>query len=316
MNRFKNILLVSDLEESGEATVSVALSLAKRNQSKLTLISVVEDPPPEMRMSDTGRSIDGLFETVLEDRREQQQALVQSIGAAGLDARARLASGTPFLEVIRQVLRDRHDLVIAAAEGTDGLRARLFGSTTMHLMRKCPCPVWVIKPTSQRRFARILAAVDPSSPDEEDDSLDRLVMDLATSLAHLESGELHVIHAWNLPGEQWIRSRAAITPRELDTWLEEVRAGREKRINDLLGHYSSLGLDPRLHLVKGRAGEEIPEMVRRQEIDLLVMGTLCRTGVAGFFIGNTAETVLADVRCSVLTVKPQGFVTPVTLEDQ
>jgi nucleotide-binding universal stress UspA family protein len=43
------------------------------------------------------------------------------------------------------------------------------------------------------------------------------------------------------------------------------------------------------------------------------MGTVCRTGVTGFLIGNTAEKVLNNVDCSVLTVKPEGFVTPVTL---
>ncbi len=58
-----------------------------------------------------------------------------------------------------------------------------------------------------------------------------------------------------------------------------------------------------------------PELVRREGIDLLVMGTVCRTGVAGFFIGNTAETVLAQVDCSVLSVKPEGFLSPVTLAD-
>jgi len=41
------------------------------------------------------------------------------------------------------------------------------------------------------------------------------------------------------------------------------------------------------------------------------MGTVCRTGVAGLFIGNTAEKVLRQVDCSLLTVKPEGFVTPV-----
>ena len=45
--------------------------------------------------------------------------------------------------------------------------------------------------------------------------------------------------------------------------------------------------------------------------DLLVMGTVCRTGVSGFFMGNTAEQVLQQVECSVLTVKPDRFITPV-----
>jgi universal stress protein E len=44
------------------------------------------------------------------------------------------------------------------------------------------------------------------------------------------------------------------------------------------------------------------------------MGTLARSGLDGYFIGNTAETVLQHVACSVLTVKPDGFVSPVTLD--
>ncbi|MDJ0891306.1 MAG: universal stress protein, partial [Gammaproteobacteria bacterium] len=41
--------------------------------------------------------------------------------------------------------------------------------------------------------------------------------------------------------------------------------------------------------------------------------TVGRTGIPGFFIGNTAENLLSQVECSVLTVKPSGFVTPVEL---
>jgi nucleotide-binding universal stress UspA family protein len=44
------------------------------------------------------------------------------------------------------------------------------------------------------------------------------------------------------------------------------------------------------------------------------MGTVARTGIAGFFMGNTAESILTQLECSVLTLKPQGFVSPVTLE--
>jgi universal stress protein E len=315
MNRFKNILLVFDPARNDDATISLAVSLAGRNHSDLTLISVVEDLPPEARMWVTALPAGELFERLMKDRREQAQSLIESIGAAGIEAKMRVVSGTPFLKIIRQVLRDRHDLVMVTAEGTDGLKARLFGSTTMHLMRKCPCPVWAIKPTSHKRFTRILAAVDPGSPDDEHNALDGLVMDLATSLACLERSELHVIHAWDLPGERLIAGRGVITQGELDMLLQGARSRRETQLGDLLGHYSSLELSPRVHLIKGEAGKAIPELVRQEGIDLLVMGTVCRTGVAGFFIGNTAETVLAQVDCSVLSVKPERFVTPVTLEN-
>lgn len=49
--------------------------------------------------------------------------------------------------------------------------------------------------------------------------------------------------------------------------------------------------------------------------DILVMGTIARTGIPGFMIGNTAEDILNSVDCSVLTVKPPNYVSPLNLSD-
>ena len=73
-------------------------------------------------------------------------------------------------------------------------------------------------------------------------------------------------------------------------------------------------LKPRKHLVKGVARKEIPAMAKRIEADLVVMGTVGRQGVPGFIMGNTAETILNQIDCSVLAIKPPGFITPVSLE--
>ena len=43
------------------------------------------------------------------------------------------------------------------------------------------------------------------------------------------------------------------------------------------------------------------------------MGTVGRTGVAGLVVGNTAETILEQLQCSILALKPPGFVSPVSL---
>ena len=56
-------------------------------------------------------------------------------------------------------------------------------------------------------------------------------------------------------------------------------------------------------------------MLKRLDPDLVVMGTVARTGVPGFIMGNTAEMILNQIDCSVLAIKPSGFVTPVTLEE-
>lgn len=51
------------------------------------------------------------------------------------------------------------------------------------------------------------------------------------------------------------------------------------------------------------------------KVDRVVMGTVVRTGIARSIIGNTAEKILEQVSCSVLALKPAGFVSPVKLSE-
>jgi nucleotide-binding universal stress UspA family protein len=67
-------------------------------------------------------------------------------------------------------------------------------------------------------------------------------------------------------------------------------------------------------LRRGKPDNVIPEFVVSEGIDVLVMGTLARAGISGVLIGNTAERVLRKLPCSVLTLKPDGFVSPVRIE--
>ena len=67
-------------------------------------------------------------------------------------------------------------------------------------------------------------------------------------------------------------------------------------------------------LRRGEPEDAIPEFVVSEGIDVLVMGTVARGRIPGMLIGNTAEQVLRKLPCSVLTVEPDGFVSPVRLE--
>ena len=75
-------------------------------------------------------------------------------------------------------------------------------------------------------------------------------------------------------------------------------------------------LESRAHVEEGRAAHVVTETAKRLEADLIVMGTVARTGIPGLIIGNTAEDVLSAAHCSVLAVKPPDFRTPVTLEGE
>jgi nucleotide-binding universal stress UspA family protein len=226
---------------------------------------------------------------------------------------SKILSGRPFLEIIREVLRGEHDLVMTTAKGRSNLRERFFGSTTMHLMRKCPCPVWVVKRSQPEGQTRILAAVDPDPLDPERHALNVKIMDLATSLARQRQGELIVVHSWTFTVERSLRSGHLSLSNEVDRWVTDARKQHRQWLVDLVQPYALEELDHELYLLKGEPGRLIPEVAAAKEVQLIVMGTVSRTGVSGLLIGNTAERILGQVDCAVLAVKPDGFKTPVRL---
>ena len=319
MKRFKNILLIFDPKSKTQAAVDHATSLAKSNAARITILSVIKDLPSDLSMAITAIAPQELLALVIKERQEQVDTLVADMTRQGVEASAKVVSGTPFLEIIRQVLREQHDLVIIAAEGKAGLTDRLFGSTSMHLMRKCPCPVWVVKPTRRKRYERILAAVDTTSdfPDPEQDSLNPLILQLASSMAKMDKGELHVIQAWSVYGEGYMSVRGGISEGSIKKFRRLAKQEYTGLVDKLLAGIDVQEVPVYKHLPRSmEIAKTIVTLAKNKKIDLLVMGTVCRTGIAGLLIGNTAEKVLNKVSCSVLTVKPEGFVSPVTLEDE
>jgi universal stress protein E len=306
MNRFKNILLVYECDQP---TLDRAASLAKDNRAKLTIVYPVNDfPVGSERLTIGAKSID-VQKLVRQELQARLKEVARSVRSQGVRPTTQLLVGTPFIEIIRDVIENRRDLVIMTAEAKGGLKERLFGSTSTHLMRKCPAPLFIAKPGRGKRFQQILAAVDPEVTGDARDTLNGMILELAKSLSAQERADLHVVHAWRIIGESLLRGRGGLMAAEVDRVVRVEAEKRQRVARSLLAKHSITGCQ--LHLPKGDASEEIPKLVKKLRIDLLVMGTVCRTGIPGFIIGNTADQVLNSVDCSVLVVKPEGFVSPV-----
>ena len=321
MKRFKNILMVCDDQGLHDAMIGRAIWLAKANGARVTLVDVIDAAPGDLTRKLAAlpgiRSYDFEHE-VLELHRARLAEVGGAFRAEKIDTTELVLQGTPFLEIIKQVLRDGHDLVL---KGIDRPQTSnfFFSSTHLHLLRKCPCPVWVIKKSRRRQYARVLAAVDPDPADAGRDALNHLIMDLATSLSATDGSELHVLNAWGFDEESTLRHSAfiKIPTEDLDTLIEAERQKSEAMLSRLLRDYpeddTERATARQVHLIKGNAEEEIPAFARKRRVELIIMGTVARTGISGLFIGNTAESVLNQIECSILAVKPPGFETPVRL---
>jgi nucleotide-binding universal stress UspA family protein len=319
MQRFKKILFVAEPDLDNATALKRAITLAINNQASLTVVGVVTALPRDMRMAIVAVTPTEMLDSVVDDERDRLSDMVKVANSDDeLAISIEVLVGKAFLEIIREVLRNDHDLVIKSAESEPEV-VRIFGSTDMHLMRKCPCPVWVIKPTDHVHYRRILAAVDQDSEDAVKDVLNRQILEMSTSLAIAESSELHIVHAWKLAPESYLRSlRLNYAGLDVDANVREEEDSRQRWLEKLVSTFSGPKgshavdyLEPHLHLVKGDPQHEVPRIARELDVELVVMGTVARTGTAGLFMGNTAESILNQLDCSVLTMKPTGFVSPI-----
>jgi nucleotide-binding universal stress UspA family protein len=214
-----------------------------------------------------------------------------------------------FVEVIQQVLRHRHDLVVLTDRLENGV-----DQLAMRLIRKCPCPVWVIRQNHTGEFRRIIGAVDLEEKSDESLELNRKIIEITHSLAQRENGEAHYLHAWRLEFETMMNSpRMNVKPEELAEIKQTIRNEREKAFGSLMKECNIFPAADKIHLVEGSTAETLDRLKDRLHIDVLVMGSVARTGIPGFILGNMAEKILSQINCTVLTVKPDGFITPITL---
>ena len=299
MAHFQRILVGVELSLAGDRltpgcarAVEQALELAKRTHGHLVFLhSTWADLHEENQAIRPGPSAAGL---------RALEGLVERALKLSLEARLTLVRDRAWLEIVRAVQRGEADLVMVARrnqEGGSGL-----GNVTKKLMRKCPCPVWVVKPEGHSEPRVFVAATDLTPVGNQ-------AVELAGELATMFRGELDLVHAWPLPLAVPVLPELDVPAQSRLDVEQHERAARARFEGSLAS--LSIGVEYRTHLLCGAPSIAIQEVVERREADLLVMGSVSRSGIAGLLLGNTAERLLDRVQCSILTIKPHDFVSPV-----
>ena len=301
-----DLLATSDLSIPTREAVDQAVWLARHTSAELTFFAAIDVSAHAQellreRYEHASRNVQDLTNQALDE-------LVKHAQQAHVTARRQAAFGTPWREIIRQVLRGKHDLVVVGTRDLNRAERILFGSTGIKLLHNCPCPVWITKPGEKREVQHVLVASDLGEV-----SLDALHM--AVTFGQLTDTRTHLLHAVEYDFEKGLW-RAYMPEDELDAFRAKRRADAERTLQDQLAQtdHRTLPYGVQVHLAEGPADDAILAAVKQYDIDLLVMGTVARSGIPGLVIGNTAERLLPQVPCSLLAVKPAGFESPVTLE--
>jgi universal stress protein A len=121
--------------------------------------------------------------------------------------------------------------------------------------------------------------------------------------------ELHLLHTLEI--------HLASTPNftmglDLPKYVSESRTAAEKALTQVLDPQWSAGRTVVQAVVEGSPKVEIIRYARTKDVDLIVLATHGRTGLAHVIMGSVAESVVRTAPCPVLTVRPEGhqFVMP------
>jgi nucleotide-binding universal stress UspA family protein len=136
------ILCPTDFSENSKAALRIARDLARQNGAALIVLHVADSLGPEglgyveaeTRLQPEGR---------VEELRQALRRIAPP--EPDLDPRYLLREGDP-VAVVEQVVREQNcDLVVLGTHGRTGLDHLLMGSIAERIIRRCPCPVLVVK---------------------------------------------------------------------------------------------------------------------------------------------------------------------------
>jgi nucleotide-binding universal stress UspA family protein len=315
---FTNVAIYIDPSVNNQPMLDCILPIALLTKASVTLLAVVKPLPPLARMSISSEFLEEINQNMLREAQRSLEKIARSLRVHALEVKTMIASGETFIALIRQVLKCKFDLLaIMSAKKQIGLPASFFGSTQMHLLRKCPCPLWIVTPESTPDIKNILTPIDASSEELGEISLNTSLIQASKLVESISHAAVRFLHVWSVYGEGYMSVRGGLSEES----IEDMRKDTLARCKQALASYteeedwskSTMNMDLKL---SNFPSTEIINTVKEKSIDLLIMGTVCRTGIAGLFIGNTAEKVLTEVSCSVLAFKPIDFLTPVTLVEE
>lgn len=286
MKRFRTIGAIINLDSDQEMIFEHVNELIQHNRAEVTLICLLH------------AELDDEKEAGLREKLEKAYPFVTGV---------HIFSNDHVLNVCQLTASAGLDMLLIEPRKRSALQQFFYGSTTVSLIRNAPCAVWVTKRRVKQSYERILIAIDAEA-EEHEKKLNTKLIQIGTSYAQMQGAECHLATSWHLAEEYTLESPMLNISREE---IESMKLKRKMRVAEafekvIVAHKDILQ-GTETHFLEGEPGEVIADYAKKNQINLVILGTLARSGVKGFVIGNTAETIINHIDCSIMAIKPDDF---------
>lgn len=310
MDKYQKILAIVDPTTEDQKALKRAIELARKTGASITAFLTIYDFSYEMTTMLSSDEREAMRQSVINDRTQWLQTLLAELDLHGLNVDCRVIwHNRPFEQIIEQVLKNGYDIVIKGTHQHDKLKSVIFTPTDWHLLRKCPCPVLLVKEHLWPDNGNIVAALNIGSDEEEHSSLNDKITAEAKQLTKVMKANLHLVNSF--PG----------TPVNIAIEIPEFNASDYNRSmqkhheNAMKAHASAFNIaEENTHIKEGLPEDVIQSVADTLDAELVILGTVGRTGLSAALIGNTAEHVIDRLNCDVLALKPEGYISPLDIE--
>jgi universal stress protein E len=245
-------------------------------------------------------------QSVINDREQWLSKLIANSAHPDIEINQKVVwHNRPFEPIVEQVLSNNFDIVIKGTHQHDKLKSVIFTPTDWHLLRKCPCPVLLVKEHLWPEHGNIVASLNVGSDEAEHQSLNKKITKEAVHLSKIINGNVHLVNSY--PG----------TPVNIAIEIPEFNASEYN--SSMLKHHQAAMAEhastyqinqDNTHVMEGLPEDVIDDISKELDAELVILGTVGRTGLSAALIGNTAEHVIDKLNCDVLALKPDGYVSP------
>lgn len=309
MSHFTNLLVVADPTVQEQKALSRAIELADKHTCKITLFLSIYDFSYEMTTMLSVDERQSMKDAVIQDRSLWLQELAKENGVDSEKFDVKVDwHNRPYESIIKEAIRGNYDLVIKGTHKHDVLKSVIFTPTDWHLLRKCPSAVLLVKDHAWPDHGKVLAAVSTGNSNEHHDSLNSEIISHASFMSRLLNAETHLINAF--PPTP-LNIAVEIPDFDALEYNSNLKEHHQSSLNTLANEYDVNTNN--LHLLEGMPEDVIPHVADDIDAELVVMGTIGRTGISAALIGNTAEHVMDNINCDLLAIKPSDFESPVSL---
>lgn len=306
MDAFRHVLVVVDPADERHKALNRALHMAKLSDARLTLFLSIYDFSYEMTTMLSSEERDTMRSNLIADRKAWLTDLLADYDTTEVRIDIQVVwHNRPFEAIIETVLKGGHDLIIKGTQVTSSLQNLLFTPTDWHLLRKAPCAVLLVKEHAWPQHGQIIAAVHGGSEEPHHHNLNNRIIEHASTMSEILHASVHLVNAY--PGAP-VNVAVEIPEFDVTQYTEELQNHHQHKMREL-GRQHNIPVAQQ-HISQGLPEQVIPDFSSKLDAELVVIGTIGRTGITAALLGNTAEHVLEQLDCDVLAIKPQDFVSP------